>query len=183
MARVGGRALVALGTTSSAIGLAGLAHIGTSTEYLTGLLPFMVFTAAGAGLTFLPLTLVAVHGVESRDVGISSGVLNALQSVGSALGIAALVSVAAAVTTGALDGGAATGSEEAAALVAGYRVAFWCCCGLAVTALLVALSTIGPVGRRAGRGTVEARPPATAPSRRLGPRAAPGRGRRPSQAE
>ncbi len=148
MGRLGGRALVALGTTSSAIGLAGLAHVGTSTEYLTGLLPFMVFTAAGAGLTFLPLTLVAVHGVESRDVGISSGVLNTLQSIGAALGIAALVSVAAAVTTGELGGAPAAGDELADALVAGYRTAFWICCGLAVLALLVALPTIGPVGRR-----------------------------------
>jgi EmrB/QacA subfamily drug resistance transporter len=147
MTRFGGRALVVAGVTSSAIGLSGLAQIDTSTQYLTGLLPFMVFTAAGAGLTFLPLTLVAVHGVEPRDVGISSGVLNALQSIGGALGIAALVSVAAAVTTG--EGG---GTPTADALVSGYQTAFWCCCGLAVTALLVALPTIGPVGRRPREG-------------------------------
>ncbi|SEP20326.1 drug resistance transporter, EmrB/QacA subfamily [Trujillonella endophytica] len=148
MTRFGGRALVVAGVTCSAIGLAGPAQLDTDTQYLTGLLPFMVFTAAGAGLTFLPLTLVAVHGVESRDVGISSGVLNALQSVGGALGIAAVVSLAAAVTTGELGGAPAAGAELAAALVAGYRTAFWICCGLAVWALLVALPTIGPVGRR-----------------------------------
>ena len=52
--------------------------------------PFIVLMALGMGLTFVPLTLTAVHGVGARDSGIGSGVLNTMQQVGGALGLATL---------------------------------------------------------------------------------------------
>ena len=44
----------------------------------------------GMGLTFVPLTLTAVHHVRAEDTGIGSGVLNTMQQVGGALGLATL---------------------------------------------------------------------------------------------
>jgi hypothetical protein len=46
------------------------------------------------GLTFVPLTLTAVHHVRAEDSGIGSGVLNTMQQVGGALGLATLATVA-----------------------------------------------------------------------------------------
>jgi hypothetical protein len=64
------------------------------------------------GLTFVPMTLAAVHGVGARDSGIGSGVLNTMQQVGGALGLATLSTVAvhlsstkAAELSSALAGG------------------------------------------------------------------------------
>ena len=48
----------------------------------------------GMGMTFVPLTLTAVHHVGARDSGIGSGVLNTMQQVGGALGLATLCTVA-----------------------------------------------------------------------------------------
>ncbi len=48
----------------------------------------------GMGATFVPMTLAAVHGVGHRDSGIGSGVLNTMQQVGGALGLATLSTVA-----------------------------------------------------------------------------------------
>ncbi|MFI2708034.1 MFS transporter, partial [Nocardioides sp. CER28] len=45
------------------------------------------------GLTFVTLTLTAVHHIEARDSGIGSGVLNTMQQVGGALGLAVLSTV------------------------------------------------------------------------------------------
>ena len=47
----------------------------------------------GMGLTFVPLTLTAVHHIKAQDSGIGSGVLNTMQQVGGALGLATLGTV------------------------------------------------------------------------------------------
>jgi hypothetical protein len=50
--------------------------------------------ALGMGLTFVPMTLAAVHRVDHRDSGVGSGVLNTAQQVGGALGLATLSTIA-----------------------------------------------------------------------------------------
>ncbi len=63
-------------------------------SYVTDLLPYILLMSFGLGLTFIPLTLTAVHGVKAEDSGIGSGVLNTMQQVGGALGLATLGTVA-----------------------------------------------------------------------------------------
>ena len=62
-------------------------------NYWTSILPFIVLMSVGMGLTFVPLTLTAVHHVRAEDSGIGSGVLNTMQQVGGALGLATLSTV------------------------------------------------------------------------------------------
>ncbi len=50
--------------------------------------------AVGMGAVFVPLTLTAVHHLRAEDSGIGSGVLNTMQQVGGALGLAILSTVA-----------------------------------------------------------------------------------------
>ena len=50
--------------------------------------------AFGMGMTFVPLTLTAVHHLRNEDSGIGSGVLNTMQQVGGALGLSLLATVA-----------------------------------------------------------------------------------------
>ena len=52
--------------------------------------PFIVLMSFGMGMTFVPLTLTAVHHLRDEDSGIGSGVLNTMQQVGGALGLAML---------------------------------------------------------------------------------------------
>lgn len=81
----------------------GQSSLGDSVSYWTDIAPFIVVMALGMGLTFVPMTLVAVHGVRAEDSGIGSGVLNTMQQVGGALGLASLSTVAAHYTTDRLD--------------------------------------------------------------------------------
>ena len=67
--------------------------VGADVNYWTSILPFIVLMAVGMGLTFVPLTLTAVHHVRAEDSGIGSGVLNTMQQVGGALGLATLSTV------------------------------------------------------------------------------------------
>jgi EmrB/QacA subfamily drug resistance transporter len=108
MERVDPRWLAAFGTALAGAALFGfsrlpyddsLASLSTDASYVTDILPFIVMMSVGMGLTFVPLTLTAVHGVGSRDSGIGSGVLNTMQQVGGALGLALLSTVAVHFTT------------------------------------------------------------------------------------
>ena len=67
---------------------------GVDASYLTDLLPWILVMSFGMGFVFVPLTLTAVHGVPTEDQGIGSGVLNAMQQIGGALGLATLSTVA-----------------------------------------------------------------------------------------
>jgi EmrB/QacA subfamily drug resistance transporter len=69
-------------------------HLGTSVNYWSELFPFIVLMAVGMGLTFAPMFLAAVHRVDHRDSGVGSGVLNTMQQVGGALGLATLSTIA-----------------------------------------------------------------------------------------
>ncbi len=68
-------------------------------DYTADLLPFILLMAFGMGLTFVPLTLTAVHHLRAEDSGIGSGVLNTMQQVGGATGLALLATLATQVFT------------------------------------------------------------------------------------
>lgn len=78
----------------SRAGDGGQVFLGDSINYWTSIFPFIALMAFGMSLTFIPLTLAAVHHVDEHDSGIGSGVLNTMQQVGGALGLATLSTVA-----------------------------------------------------------------------------------------
>jgi EmrB/QacA subfamily drug resistance transporter len=82
-----------LGAIPASAGGAGV-PLGGDVNYWTQILPFIVLMALGMGMNFVPLTLVAVHHLRREDSGIGSGVLNTMQQVGGALGLATLSTVA-----------------------------------------------------------------------------------------
>ena len=68
--------------------------VGDGINYWTAIAPWVVLMSLGMGLTFVSMTLVAVHGIPAEDSGIGSGVLNTMQQVGGAIGLAALSTIA-----------------------------------------------------------------------------------------
>ena len=83
--------------------------------YVTDLLPFIILMAFGMGLTFVPVTLTAVHHLRPEESGIGSGVLNTMQQVGGALGLAVLATVATQTFTDRGAELARAGADAAAA--------------------------------------------------------------------
>ncbi|MGH3360755.1 MAG: MFS transporter [Nocardioidaceae bacterium] len=113
MSRVDPRWLAGGGTLLAGVGLFGfsrlpysdgtgsmaaLQDIGVNASYVSDLLPWIVVMSFGMGFVFVPLTVTAVHGVGEEDSGIGAGVLNAMQQVGGALGLATLSTVAVNAT-------------------------------------------------------------------------------------
>jgi EmrB/QacA subfamily drug resistance transporter len=102
VARVDPRWMAATGTALAGLALFGfsripyddrIGHLAVNASYASDILPFVLLMSFGMGLTFVPITLTAVHGVGARDSGIGSGVLNTMQQVGGALGLATLSTV------------------------------------------------------------------------------------------
>ncbi|KAA1425645.1 MFS transporter [Nocardioides antri] len=105
--------------------------IGSDVNYWTSLFPYIVLMAIGMGMVFVPLTLTAVHHVQSEDSGIGSGVLNTMQQVGGALGLATLSTVALHFTNNRVDelasplqGGLAQAGVDPSAPVPGTDLSF-----------------------------------------------------------
>jgi EmrB/QacA subfamily drug resistance transporter len=67
--------------------------LGSEVSYWTQILPWVCLMALGMGAVFVPLTLTAVHHVRAEDSGVGSGVLNTMQQIGGALGLATLSTV------------------------------------------------------------------------------------------
>ncbi|GAA1727511.1 MFS transporter [Aeromicrobium alkaliterrae] len=72
----------------------GTSGFASDIDFWIKIAPFIVTMALGMGLNFVTMTLIAVHGIPTEDSGIGSGVLNTMQQVGGAVGLAALSTAA-----------------------------------------------------------------------------------------
>jgi EmrB/QacA subfamily drug resistance transporter len=103
--RIDPRYLAGIGTLMAAVALYGFSRLPydvtapVAGHYWSDLFPFIVIMAFGMGMTFVPLTLTAVHHLRDEDTGIGSGVLNTMQQVGGALGLALLSTLAVQTIT------------------------------------------------------------------------------------
>jgi EmrB/QacA subfamily drug resistance transporter len=92
--RIGARPLLLAASTIATGGMFWLSRISEHSSYVGGLLGPMLVTAAGLGLLFMPLTLVALSKVEDRDAGLAGSLVNTGQQVGGSIGLAVLGTVA-----------------------------------------------------------------------------------------
>ena len=91
--RVGPRRLIMFGSVLMAGGLFWLSTISADSSYLGHLLPSLLVMSFGIGSIFVPLTTVAVSGVEPHEAGLASALLNVGQQVGGSIGLSVLTTV------------------------------------------------------------------------------------------
>jgi EmrB/QacA subfamily drug resistance transporter len=135
--RIGFKPTLIGGLVVLAIGLFWFSRISVNGSYVSDVLGPSILAGLGLGFTFVPVTIAAVTGTSGPQAGIASGLINASQQIGGALGIAILVSVS---TSRIADFGRAAGTHHA--LVAGYSRAFLIGCGFAVLAALLSAVVI-----------------------------------------
>jgi len=85
--KVGGRAMITLGTAIMGGACVWLLKVDAATTYLH-LVGQFVALGAGLGLLVPPLTSMLLGSVDKSQSGIASGVLNAMRQLGSVLGVA-----------------------------------------------------------------------------------------------
>ena len=150
MPRFGSTRLMLAGMLPVIAGMAWLAQVSAGTSYLGGILGPMLLLGTGMGVVFVPLTTVSLAGVAAADSGAASSMVNVMQQLGGALGLAILVTVfGAAYRHAAAAGPAAHGvALKNGALVHGVAAAFSVAAVFDGCALLVILLTTGALSRR-----------------------------------
>jgi hypothetical protein len=129
----------------SASGLLLLSRIHADSSYALHIgLPGAIITF-GIGMSFVPITLSATNGVDRRDAGLASGLINTTRQIGGSLGLAALLTIAASRTH------ALAGSGALAAQTGGYARAFAISAGLLVLAAVIAVTVLPTATRTASK--------------------------------
>jgi EmrB/QacA subfamily drug resistance transporter len=103
-------------------------------NYFVDVLPGMLALGLGGGITFNPILLAAMSGVQPSEAGLASGVVNTSFMFGGALGLAILASAAASRTESLTS----SGHGPLPALNGGYHLAFLIGAAFAVGAALLA---------------------------------------------
>jgi len=93
IARIGAKQLMVVGVGLALVSMIWLSRITSHTQYFPGIVLPMFLLGLGMGVAFIPLTTASLAGVEPRDAGAASGLVNVMQQVGGALGLGILVTV------------------------------------------------------------------------------------------
>jgi EmrB/QacA subfamily drug resistance transporter len=108
-----------------ALGTAGVLWMATTLHangsYSAHILGPLILFGIGVGLSFVPMTLAATHGVPPHQAGLASALINTTRQMGGAVGLAVMATAASNLTMNHHAHGAAA---TASALSAGYDRAF-----------------------------------------------------------
>jgi EmrB/QacA subfamily drug resistance transporter len=155
MTRVPARRLMGPGFLVAATGMLLLSQLKTGSSYASLVLPALMLLGLGMGSAFMPAMSLATQGVQPRDAGVASAMVNTSQQVGGAIGTALLNTIAASATASYIKdriATAATGQQQLVKLqgmVHGYSYAIWFAAGILVVAAAIALTLVN-AGRPGG---------------------------------
>jgi EmrB/QacA subfamily drug resistance transporter len=130
MVWAGARNIAVVGALVAATGFGWQSTMTAEGTYLASILGPGILMTAGVGLAATPLASLATSGAAPGDAGLVSGLINTSRTMGGALGLAVLSTVAAARTAGGTD---------AEALTAGYALAFRTGTGILLAAAVLML--------------------------------------------
>jgi EmrB/QacA subfamily drug resistance transporter len=120
--RTGAKPLVMTGMTLGLIAMLVFTRLTPGGSYATHVLPGLLIIGVGLGSIFAPAIGTATLGVEVRETGVASAMVNTSQQIGGSVGLSLLSTVSAS-----------------AAAVHGYTTGFWWAAGIFATGLLLAL--------------------------------------------
>ena len=138
--RYGARSVLTAGLLLQVGALSLLTQLPVHGHYLTNLFPAFVLDGAGMALSFVPVTIAGLTGVQRSDAGVASGLINTTRQVGGAIGLAAVTTIVASYGNG-------TGSLISldADLVRGFQVGFLVLAGLALLGAAISAGLLAPV--------------------------------------
>ena len=124
--RFGVRTILLTGLSITGLGQVWLHTISNAGSYQVNVLGGIMLTAFGMGLTFPTISVAVTAGIGAGERGLAGGLFVTAQHVGNAIGLAALATIAAAVT-----------NAHHGSLVSGYKAAFLVSIGLSVAAVII----------------------------------------------
>ena len=147
--RVGGKYILMAGISLFTIGMGSIAFVaGPDSTWINFLAPAIV-AGLGIGMTFAPMTTVAMRNIEPRVAGSASGVLNTIRQLGAAIGSAVIGALLQNQLATTLHNQAVS---HASALPAAFRAQF-----------IAAFTNVSSKGFEIGAGESGARLPSNIP--------------------
>ena len=96
--RHGNVSVLLVGLTMLLAGFVWLAETGKESSYLLSVCLPMILIGFGQGLAMSPLTNLGIEGVDSKDTGAASGLVNVMHQIGGAIGLSLMVSTSDGIT-------------------------------------------------------------------------------------
>jgi EmrB/QacA subfamily drug resistance transporter len=131
--RIGFKPVLAAGMLLIALALVWFSQVSAGGSFLADILGPSLLAAVGLGFSFVTTTIAAVSGIEEREAGLASGLINTSQQIGGALGLAILSAISISVIGE---------SHAPGTLTDGFRSAFLAGAGFAVLGLVGTLTLI-----------------------------------------
>jgi EmrB/QacA subfamily drug resistance transporter len=122
MPRIGVKAMLAIGLLGSAGGLLAASYIHVTSSYPSAMLPGIVLFGVFSGICYPGLINGALHQVTGQDSGLASGVQTAFQQIGTAVGLATLVTLALRYAGDRIRIGVSPGIAQTDGYAAAFRV-------------------------------------------------------------
>jgi EmrB/QacA subfamily drug resistance transporter len=145
--KIGFKPVLAAGMLLISAGLVWFSQISVDGTFLSDVLGPSLLAAVGLGFAFTAGTIAAVSGVEDRQQGLASGLINTSQQVGGALGLALLSTVAFTQIDDAV--GSSGSPPSLSVLTDGYSDAFLVGSGIALLGFFAAIFLIRSSDSRA----------------------------------
>ena len=120
--KVGMKPLLCAGALFVAAGVLLLSRITVHGSYLTQVLPAIVVTAFGSGLSFAAFGNASMHEVSGQDASLASGVQSTFQQVGGAVGLAVLATIALRSARSSVAHGVAASVASTHGAVLAFRI-------------------------------------------------------------
>ncbi len=142
--RIGVRATLTTGLLVSALSVGLLTRLPLDGQYFWDLFPAFVLGGAGMGLSFVPVTIASLTGVERAHAGVASGLVNTSRQIGGAIGLAATTAIASASTSGYVHAHPGLSAASGAALDHGFRTGLYVLTGMLLAGALLAVTLVAP---------------------------------------
>ena len=140
--RIGIRRVLPVGLALATAGLLVDARLPVHGHYFWDIFPAFLLGGIGMAFVFVPMSIGALTGVEHRDAGVASGLLNTSQQIGGAIGVAVATTIATTFTSHYVAAHPGTGALAPAALTHGFQTTFYVLAAIALVAALVAFAVV-----------------------------------------
>ena len=142
LAKINPKAVLTIAPLVVASGLFYFSRIPVHANYWTDIFPGIALMASGMAAVFVTVTMVTTSGSTHEESGLISGLLNAGQQIGGAIGLAVLSVISTSVTKSDMVAAHGAPSAMLTATVHGFQRGFLAAAFFAVAASLVALMVL-----------------------------------------
>jgi EmrB/QacA subfamily drug resistance transporter len=137
--RTGAKPLMMTGMALAVIAMIIFTRLTPGGAYATHVLPGLLVIGVGMGCIFAPAIGTATLGVEVRETGVASAMVNTSQQVGGAVGLALLSTLSASAATNYVRAHPRLPGVAGVAAVHGYTTGFAVAAGIFAAGFLLAL--------------------------------------------